>query len=207
MKDPYRRIARYYDAFVEPPNAALRSIALNMVPPTAGMRVLDVGCGTGANLERYQRQGCRIFGIDPSPSMLEIARAKLGEGAELELGSAADMPYEDSSFDLVTAFLTLHEIPHGDRERVTAEMARVVSAQGRLLVVDYRKGKIGFPRGWMFKLVILALELGAGRRHFASYRDFMARDGLPGLLAERSLTVVDEKVVSAGNMHALVVRA
>jgi ubiquinone/menaquinone biosynthesis C-methylase UbiE len=207
LKDPYRRIARFYDVFVEPPNAALRSIALSMAPPTAGMRVLDVGCGTGGNMERYQRKGCRVFGIDPSPSMIDVARSKLGGHAELELGSAADMPYEDSSFDVVTAFLTLHEIPHHARDDVVAEMTRVVSPDGRLVLVDYRKGNISFPRGWMFKLVILALELGAGRRHFASYRDFMARDGLPGLLAKHSLRVVDEKVVSAGNMHALVVRA
>lgn len=206
MQDPYRRIARYYDAFVEPPNAVLRSIALRMVPPTAGMKVLDVGCGTGGNLERYQREGCRTFGLDLSPSMLEVARAKLGDDADLRLGDAADMPYEDSSFDLVTGFLTLHEIPHPARDDVVTEMARVVSPQGRLLLVDYHRGEIRFPRGWLFKLVILALERGAGRRHFASYRDFMSRQGLQGLMAAHHLTLEQEKVVSAGNMLALVVR-
>jgi demethylmenaquinone methyltransferase/2-methoxy-6-polyprenyl-1,4-benzoquinol methylase len=207
VSDPYRRIARFYDAVVEPPNAALREIALGMVPPADGMSVLEVGCGTGTNLDRYQRAGCRVFGVDLSPSMLAIARAKLGDRAELWLGDAADMPYQDGSFDLVTALLTLHEMPSDVRAAVMAEMVRVVAPEGRLLLIDYHSGPVRFPRGWLFKAVIVALEIGAGREHFRCYRDFMARKGLPGLVDAHGLTVEEEKSLSAGNMRALVVRA
>jgi len=48
--------------------------------------------------------------------------------------------------------------------------------------------------------------LAAGREHFRNYRDFLARDGLPGLISAHGLSVEIEKVVSAGNMHAYVAR-
>jgi ubiquinone/menaquinone biosynthesis C-methylase UbiE len=206
VTDPYRRIARFYDTFVDPPNAVLRQVALKMVPPREGMTVLEVGCGTGSNLERYHRAGCRVFGVDLSPSMVDIARSKLKDRAELWLGDASEMPYEEASFDLVTAFLTLHEMPSEVRERVMAEMVRVVSREGRLLLIDYHPGPLRFPKGWIFKAVILALEVGAGREHFRCYRDFLRRNGLPGLVENHGLSVESRKVLSAGNITAMVVR-
>ncbi len=177
-----------------------------MVPPKDGMTVLEVGCGTGANLVLYQRAGCEVAGVDLSPSMLEVARAKLGETADLRLCDAADMPYRDGSFDLVVAFLTLHEMPPDVRESVLDEMVRVAGPNGRLLLIDFHPGPLRFPRGWLFKSGIVVLEVSAGREHFRNYRDFLAREGVRGLVDKRSLTVVKEKVLSAGNVLACELR-
>ena len=206
MNDPYGRTARFYDALVEPPNAVLRKIGLKICPPREGMKVLEVGCGTGTNLSLYENAGCDVFGIDLSPAMLEVARRKLGERADLRLADAAEMPYADDSFDLVTAFLTLHEMPTATRTAVMAEMVRVVNRDGRLLLIDYRSGPIRFPKGWLFKGLIVSMEVAAGREHFRNYRDFLAREGLPGLISSHGLSVETEKVVSAGNMLAYVAR-
>ena len=129
MDDPYRRTARFYDTLTEPPNTILRKIALDMCRPREGMKVLEVGCGTGSNLSLYENAGCEVFGIDLSPAMLEVARQKLSEHADLRLGDAAQMPYTDDSFDLVTAFLTLHEMPAATRTAVMAEMMPRSSTQ------------------------------------------------------------------------------
>jgi ubiquinone/menaquinone biosynthesis C-methylase UbiE len=204
MNDPYRRTARFYDTVVEPPNVVLRRIGLEMCPPWEGMRVLEVGCGTGANLSLYENAGCDVFGIDLSPAMLKVASRKLSERADLRLADAAEMPYADDSFDLVTSFLTLHEMPAATRAAVMAEMVRVVNRRGRLLLIDYRSGPIRFPKGWLLKTLIVSIELAAGREHFRNYRDFLARQGLPGLISSHGLSVEIEKVVSAGNMHAYV---
>jgi ubiquinone/menaquinone biosynthesis C-methylase UbiE len=206
MNDPYRRTARFYDTLVEPPNVVLRRIGLQMCPPWEGMRVLEVGCGTGANLSLYENAGCDVFGIDLSPAMLEVASRKLSERADLRLADAAEMPYADDSFDLVTSFLTLHEMPAATRAAVMDEMVRVVNQRGRLLLIDYRSGPIRFPKGWLLKTLIVSIELAAGREHFRNYRDFLARQGLPGLISLHGLSVETEKVVSAGNMHAYVAR-
>ena len=82
------------------------------------MNILDVGCGTGTHLELYQRYGCHLYGIDISPSMLEIARARLGDSARLELGDATSMPYEDRKFDLIISMLSLHEMAPQTRSGV-----------------------------------------------------------------------------------------
>jgi demethylmenaquinone methyltransferase/2-methoxy-6-polyprenyl-1,4-benzoquinol methylase len=206
MNDPYGRTARFYDALVEPPNAVLRKIGLKICPPREGMKVLEVGCGTGTNLSLYENAGCDVFGIDLSPAMLEVARRKLGERADLRLADAAELPYADDSFDLVTAFLTLHEMPTATRTAAMAEMVRVVNREGRLLLIDYRSGPIRFPKGWFFKAFIVSMEVAAGREHFHNYRDFLAREGLPGLISAYGLSVETEKVVSAGNMLAYVAR-
>ena len=75
-------------------------------------KILDVGCGTGADLELYHRAGCHIHGVDLSPAMLEVARRKFSESAEFHLCDAAGMPFEDGYFDLVLSTYTLHEMDH-----------------------------------------------------------------------------------------------
>jgi len=107
-EDPYSNVAGRYDKIFEPMNRGLRLLGLRMFPPERGTAVLDVGCGTGVHLELYKRFECELHGVDSSPSMLEIARKRLGEGADLRLGDASEMPYEGGAFDLVISMLVLH---------------------------------------------------------------------------------------------------
>ena len=201
MTDPYRRIARVYDAIVEPFNKSLRGYVVKVARPEAGMKVLEVGCGTGANLALFAETDCEITGVDLSPSMMDLARKKLGDRADLRLSDAADMPFADDSFDLVLAFLTLHEMPPAVRAPVMEEIVRVAGADGKALFVDYHPGPIGFPMGWFYKAVILTIEFGAGWEHFQNHRDFLARNGLPKLTGDHGLSVVKERIVAGGNIQ------
>ena len=185
---------------MEPFNASLRQIAVRLYPPQTGLRVLEVGCGTGSNLKRYQQAGCHISGIDLSPSMLAVARRKLGEKADLRLGSAAEMPFPEASFDLSVAMLTLHEMPAEIRSAVILEMVRVIKPEGSLLLVDFHPGPIVFPKGWIYKSIMLCFEISAGREHFRNYRNFIANKGLPPLLKKSNLRIEKEKIISGGNM-------
>ncbi len=206
MSDPYRRIARFYDPIVEPFNAALRRYVLRVAKPEAAMTVLEVGCGTGANLDLFARAGCRVSGVDLSPAMLDVAKEKLGDDADLRLGDASAMPFNDGSFDLVLAFLTLHEMPTQVRQGVVSEMARVVDGNGRLLLVDFHPGPYRFPKGWLYRAVIVPIEIAAGREHFKNHRDFLARDGLPALTAKYGLIQEKMKYVGGGNILISTVR-
>lgn len=203
QRDPYRRVANWYDTLFKPMNAALLSIGLKLFPPTAGMKVLDVGCGTGAQLARYQKAGCEVYGIDPSPSMLAMAQKRLGKLVDLHLGSATEIPFEDNYFDLVTATLVLHELEPTVRDAVLAEMQRVVKENGRLLLIDFHPGPFRFPKSWFTKAFITLSEILAGRDHFRHYRHFMAQKGLPALVAHHDLTIEQQKIVSGGNMALL----
>ncbi len=198
--DPYKKIAKKYDRYVEPSIATLRQIGIKMYAPREEMHVLDVGCGTGTNLMLYNEAGCNVFGIDLSPSMVEIAQKKLGNRAEIRLGDASKMPYSDNSFDLATGFFILHEMPSQIRPVVIREMARVVKHDGRILLIDYHLGPIRFPKGWMFKIIILFFEVMAGREHFMNYRDFLSKNCLQNLIFKKNLRILNEKIVGGGNV-------
>lgn len=200
VKDPYRKYAAHYDCFVGRFTNALRHIGMKMHPPKPGAKVLEVGCGTGTNLMLYQRAGCSVYGIDLSPSMLEVARAKLGEGADLQLGNASNMPYQDNFFDSVIAMFMLHEMPREIRPQVMREMIRVTKQGGKILIIDFHPGPIRFPRGWIYWPFILLIERVAGREHFSNYRDFLSHKGLPGLIEAQQVIVDRQKIVSAGNI-------
>jgi len=198
--DPYKRSAKKYDILTEPFTTALRRIGMKVYPPKEGMLVLDVGCGTGTNLSLYHEAGCSVFGIDSSPAMLAEAKNKLGGQVELLLGSASEMHYPDEFFDLVTGMQTLHEMPRKIRLQVMNEMVRVLKKEGRILLIDYHPGSIRFPKGWMYKAVIYFFEIAAGREHFKNFRDFLANNGIPGLIDPYKLTMEKTKIVSEGNM-------
>lgn len=199
-KDPYEKSAKMYDKYAEPSIAVLRQIGLNVYPPEKGMRVLDIGCGTGTNLRLYHEAGCDVFGIDLSPAMVQVAQMKLGEGAEIRLGDATKLPYSGHSFDLVTGFLTLHEMPNQIRSAVLSEMVRVMKPKGRILLIDYHPGPIRFPKGWMYKTVTIFFEIMAGREHFRAYRDFLSRNGLDPLISSQSLQIEIRKILSGGTV-------
>jgi ubiquinone/menaquinone biosynthesis C-methylase UbiE len=203
LSDPYRNIARFYDAIVEPFNASLRRYVAKVAGPKEGMKVLEIGCGTGTNLELFAEAGCDVSGVDLSPSMMDLARRKLGDRADLRLCDAAEMPFAANSFDLVLSFLTLHEMPPATRAPVMNEIVRVAGADGKALFIDYYPGKFSFPKGWLYRSVILAIEFGAGWEHFQNHRDFLARKGLPRLIEAHGLSVTREKILAGGNIQVL----
>ena len=205
--DPYKKTAKKYDRYVEPSIAALRQIGMKMYKPKEGMHVLDVGCGTGTSLMLYHEAGCKAFGIDLSPAMVKMAQEKLGNFAEIRLGDASKMPYSDDSFDLVTGFFILHEMPYQIRPSVIREMSRVLKHDGRILLIDYHPGPIRFPKGWMYKIIILFFEIMAGREHFMNYRDFLSRNCLKDLIVKKNLRVSKEKIVSGGNIALFLLKS
>jgi ubiquinone/menaquinone biosynthesis C-methylase UbiE len=99
--------------------------------------VLDVAVGTGLNLAFYP-DAVRLTGIDFSPAMLEIARARaveLGREIDLHEGDAQALPFPDASFDTVVCTLGLCGFP--DERAAIAEIHRVLRPQGTLLLLDH----------------------------------------------------------------------
>jgi ubiquinone/menaquinone biosynthesis C-methylase UbiE len=100
-----------------------------------GRRVLDVGCGTGRLLAALaERYGCKAWGVDPSPEMVEIARARVPEGVGIRSGRAEDLPFKDAWFECVTMTLVLHLV---DRPAAYAEIVRVLRRGGRFACATF----------------------------------------------------------------------
>ncbi len=85
--------------------------------------LLDVGCGTGVFLETLWGAGFSVTGLDCSPAMLARARSRLGRHADLHLGWAENLPFEDNEFDYVMMITLLEFCP--DPVQVVKEAARV----------------------------------------------------------------------------------
>jgi SAM-dependent methyltransferase len=100
-------------------------------------RVLDVGCGTGivARQVASRLTDGSVTGLDVSSNMLEVAKATATEErvkAEWLEANAEELPFPESSFDLVLCQFALMFIP--DKVGALAEMCRVVSTNGRVLL-------------------------------------------------------------------------
>ena len=99
----------------------------------AGLAVLDAGCGSGPLSQALRAKGAVVSGFDLSPAMVELARERLGEDADLRVADlGAPLPYPDDRFDLVVASLSLHYVQ--DWASALAELRRVLKPGGRLTV-------------------------------------------------------------------------
>lgn len=106
---------------------------LDTLPWIAGRRGLDMGCGEGANTRHLARRGARMDGIDIAPTFIRHAReAESAEplGIAYSVADGTSLPFADSSFDFVTAFMSLMDMP--DTDAVLAEAWRVVRPGGFL---------------------------------------------------------------------------
>jgi ubiquinone/menaquinone biosynthesis C-methylase UbiE len=200
MQDDYRRIAPWYDRLIDPINRALRPIGDKLFQPGPEERILEVGCGTGAQLAFYRARGCRVTGIDLSAAMLRIARARLDASTLVCRGDAARLPYPDGVYDVVLATLVLHEMDPGVRHSVMGEILRVLGPHGRLGIIDYHPRSRRSLKGFVAKGVIGGIERAAGRRHYANYRHFLHAGGVPEMAGRYGLQIMRHKRVSGGNI-------
>ena len=106
----------------------LRRISLSLVTRHSSLRILDVGCGTGANLEMLSQFGS-AEGVDVSDEALDFCRSK---GLAVQKGLAETLPYADNTFDITTA---LDVVEHLDDDVAgLKEMHRVTKTGGYSLI-------------------------------------------------------------------------
>ena len=99
-----------------------------------GRRVLDVGCGTGRLAAALaERESCKVWGVDRSEAMLEVARGRVPDGVGLKQGLAEELPFKDAWFERAAVWLSLHL---WDRPRAFAELRRVATGPAVLATFD-----------------------------------------------------------------------
>lgn len=106
---------------------------------TAGLDVVDLGCGTGSLAVLLAEAGHRVHGLDLSPAMVERARAKVEthdvvDRVHLDVGDAADPPGEPGSADVVLCRHVLWALP--DPSQALSRWVRLLRPGGRLLLVE-----------------------------------------------------------------------
>ena len=121
VPDPaqYDAFAAEYEAHaaVAPYNALYdRPATLRLIGDVAGRRVLDAACGPGFYIDELLALGADVMGCDAAPTMIELARARVGDRAELRVHSLDD-PFtwiEDESIDVVVCALAYHYVSNRD---------------------------------------------------------------------------------------------
>ena len=99
--------------------------------PAPGRATLDLGCGEGRCGALLAELGHRVTGVDVAPSMVTMA-SETGAYVDVLEADAGRLPFTDGAFDLVLAFMSLHDMDNPGA--AIAEAARVLAAGGRLAV-------------------------------------------------------------------------
>jgi SAM-dependent methyltransferase len=112
--------------------APLEAQLVEHAAPRPGERILEIGCGEGANLQHLRSHGARRYGVDFSRA--KTAFAKKATDAQTVTADAARLPFADGSFDAVLIRDVLHHVD--DPTAVLGEARRVLRAGGRLTLLE-----------------------------------------------------------------------
>ena len=109
--------------------------AYHQLGDVAGKRVVDFGCGSGANTALLAGRGAHVWAIDISEDLLRLGQRRLavsgrGGDATFIAASAHDLPFPDESVDVVFGMAILH---HLDLDLVSREVRRVLKPGGRAI--------------------------------------------------------------------------
>ncbi len=110
-----------------------RPAMLGLAGDVSGRRILDAGCGSGPLTAALRDRGADVTGFDASAAMVDLARERLGDDADVHVADlAAPLPFADAAYDDVVASLVLHYLE--DWSGALSELRRVLKPGGRLMV-------------------------------------------------------------------------
>jgi ubiquinone/menaquinone biosynthesis C-methylase UbiE len=159
----------FYDRWVLPPilDLVMRQRQLQKYRhegiAAADGRVLEVGIGSGLNFPLYSEQVEIVFGIDPSPRLLAIARRRAvaaGVHVDLVQGSAVEIPLADNTIDTVVMTWVLCSI--ADPSAALREMRRILKPGGKLVFVEHGLSPEPGVERWQHRLTPIWSHLAGG---------------------------------------------
>jgi len=119
--------------------------------PTS-LRILEIGCGAGANLWFLSREGVQTFGIDGSVTTVQKAQQKLDEdvpgwSGQVEVADAISLPFPDEMFDAVVDVEAVTHNSYEDSKRIYIEAHRVLKPGGMMFSMTFATGTWGDGTG------------------------------------------------------------
>jgi SAM-dependent methyltransferase len=137
-----------------PSEDLIRFIARNFygAPDRSAVKMLEVGCGPGANLWFLAREGFSVFGIDGSPHAITAAQKRLdaeclGWSGQLRVGDICELPYDTDSFDATIDNEAIYANCLDDSINIYAELYRVTKPGGKLYTRMFATGCTGENTG------------------------------------------------------------
>lgn len=132
--------------------------------PQARGEVLEVGIGSGLNLRFYSSEVCRVYGVDPSPELQNMARKRMASQTLnvefLSQSAEDDLPLSDGTIDTVVMTWTLCSIP--DPLKALRQVKRVMKADGRLIFIEHGRAPDAGVAAWQDRLNPIWRRIGGG---------------------------------------------
>ena len=125
-----------------------------------GLSFLEIGFGQGTDSIQFAKAGVNYTGIDYTPKHFELAKLNFelrGLKGDFHLGDAANLPFEDNTFDKIYSFGVLHHTP--DIEQAISEVYRVLKPRGVFVMSLYHKNSFFHYYKKVFIDGILKLKL------------------------------------------------
>jgi ubiquinone/menaquinone biosynthesis C-methylase UbiE len=141
-----------YDPFVKLLGGdSARRALIDQAGLSPGVRILDVGCGTGTMVVFIKRlhPDVSVVGLDPDPEALVRAKHKAAHlrlSIQFDRGFSDGLPYADHSFDRVFSSLMYHHLPSDEKPKTLAEIRRVLRPGGSFHLLDL-EGPDAFRHG------------------------------------------------------------
>lgn len=144
----------------------------SLLPMESGAKVLDLGCGTGLELEEYfnLNPDANVTGIDLSEAMLKSLKEKFpNRTINLVLGSYFDVPFGENKYDAAVSVESLHHFPAEQKETLYRKLFAALKENGRFVLTDYFAESEELEKEYFRNLKQLKEEQGLSGNEFYHY--------------------------------------
>ena len=144
----------------------------SLLPRENGAQVLDLGCGTGLELEEYfnLNPDANVTGIDLSEAMLKSLKEKFpNKSINLVLGSYFDVPFGENKYDAAVSVESLHHFPAEQKETLYRKLFSALKENGSFILTDYFAESEELEKEYFRNLKQLKEEQGLSGNEFYHY--------------------------------------
>lgn len=187
----------FYSLFIDPLLKSMRKKVAGQIQD--GETVIDIACGTGAQIFELANKTTRAVGVDLSESMIKVAKKEKQRRnvstVEFVVADATNLSeFAENEFDVAIMSLALHQFTPELYTPILSEMKRISQ---RIVIVDYA---VPLPKnlaGTGSKII----EFLAGKEHNRCFKEYYKAGGLNLILEENGLTIESTKCFGGGAFY------
>ncbi|WP_340113480.1 class I SAM-dependent methyltransferase [Maribellus mangrovi] len=189
-----------YSTIIDPLLASFRKrLALEIQP---GEHVIDIACGTGAQLFDLAQKAATVTGIDLSESMVKFAARNAEKrnisNASFQVADATDLSgFYGQKFDVAILSMALHQFSPELQEPILSEIKKITE---RIVILDYA---VPLPKNYVGVSSKVA-EFMAGIEHNRNFKSYSTAGGLNTILPQNGFTIQKSKLIGKGAFQLVV---